>query len=92
MFEVPRELENAIERALIVGSGTSIEVEDLPQEVADSEPPEGRSDDLREILRRAEQKHIRRVLRESGENRTEAARRLGIDPSTLWRKLEGESK
>jgi DNA-binding NtrC family response regulator len=31
---------------------------------------------------------IRHVLERCGGNRTQAARRLGIDPSTLWRKLK----
>jgi DNA-binding NtrC family response regulator len=31
---------------------------------------------------------IRHVLGRCGGNRTQAARQLGIDPSTLWRKLK----
>jgi len=89
-----RELENTIERALIIGQGTIIDVGDLPPENATPSTPPNASDDteaapedLRAALRRYEQIHIRRVLQAAGGNRGDAARRLGIDASTLWRKL-----
>jgi ActR/RegA family two-component response regulator len=41
------------------------------------------------LLDREEQQHVLRTLRECGGNRSEAARRLGIGRTTLWRKLAG---
>lgn len=45
------------------------------------------SDDLRDAMRAYEKEYIRRVLLASDGNKEEAARRLGIDPSTLYRKM-----
>lgn len=86
-----RELKNVIERALIVGRTDIIEPKDLPRELivpkhADQkEQPET----LKDALRQAERAHIQHMLQRSGGNKGETAKRLGIDPSTLWRKLEG---
>jgi propionate catabolism operon transcriptional regulator len=38
-----------------------------------------------------EREHVARVLKECGGNRSAAARRLGIDRKTLWRKLKDAS-
>jgi len=43
-------------------------------------------------LEKAEQLLIEKVLRETGGNRSEAARRLGIGRTTLWRKLKEKKK
>jgi two-component system response regulator PilR (NtrC family) len=83
-----RELENVLERAMILAEGDSIEVSHLPRELTgDLERPEF-SRDLRTAVRAFELEHIGRVLAETEGNREEAARRLGIDPSTLYRRLK----
>lgn len=79
-----RELENVVERAVVLCGGEIIEPADLlwlgPTEfVALPAPDRG--------LRAIEREHILRVVRECGGNRTLAARRLGIDRKTLWRKM-----
>jgi len=80
-----RELRNALERALIVSRGVTIEPEHLPIELrekaAQPSPESARS------LKRQERDHILQVLREANGNRTKAARLLGISRSTLNRKL-----
>jgi NtrC-family two-component system response regulator AlgB len=79
-----RELVNALERAVVLASGTTIGTEDLPDRlvapVPDGPPPPTGSslDDL-------EQRHVRQVLAESS-TLEEAAARLGINVTTLWRK------
>jgi two-component system response regulator HydG len=84
-----RELENAIERAVVVSSSTVIEPEALPERVLEAPPPRLGVTDLppnptMEVVERA---YILWVLQAEGGNKTRAAEVLGIDPSTLYRKL-----
>ena len=83
-----RELRNAIERAAILAEGPEIGLADLPDRIQ-ARPQEGpdRAVELgRPVsLEALEAEHIRRVLAATP-GREEAARILGIDPSTLYRK------
>ncbi|RMH22941.1 MAG: sigma-54-dependent Fis family transcriptional regulator [Acidobacteria bacterium] len=83
-----RELENVLERALILADGDTLRLEHLPAEFRRSDDPDRASDDLRAAVRAYEAHHIQQVLEAAGGNREEAARRLGIDPSTLYRRLK----
>jgi two-component system, NtrC family, response regulator len=83
-----RELENVLERALILADGESIGVQDLPPELAMAECGPEASEDLRRAVRAFEREHIRQVLSATGGNREEAAVRLGVNPSTLYRRLK----
>lgn len=83
-----RELENVLERAILLTDDDSIDVGDLPAELAGSDEPDVPADDLRLAVRSYEREHIRQVLSNSGGNREEASRRLGIDPSTLYRRMK----
>ncbi len=84
-----RELENALEHAAILSGGGDIEVGMLPgrvvapkaRPVVSSRPPENPT------LEVIEQAYIMWVLQAEGGNKTRAAEVLGIDPSTLYRKL-----
>ena len=83
-----RELRNAIERAVILAEGPEIGLADLPERIVSK--PAGASPESIAVggpitLERLEIEHIRRVLAASS-SREEAARTLGIDPSTLYRK------
>ena len=82
-----RELKNVIERAMILCGGGSITMADLPAEITGDLAGAEHSAGLRDGVRAYESEHIRRVLVETGGNKEEAARRLGIDPSTLYRKM-----
>jgi NtrC-family two-component system response regulator AlgB len=76
-----RELENVIERAVILARGGTIEFQHLPEEFqAVAEPAKHLLS-----LEQMEQQHIIRVLR-IARDLDEAAHILGIDPATLWRK------
>ena len=84
-----RELENALERAAVVASNKEISVEDLPDVVRDTDAKPLVTDQLppnpsMEVIERA---YIQWVLTAEGGNKSKAAEVLGIDPSTLYRKL-----
>ncbi len=83
-----RELENAVERAVALGSGSILHVGDLPsnlQYVPDDRMP--KSDELLP-LEELERRAILRALRESSGDKLAAARLLGIGKTTLYRKLK----
>ena len=79
-----RELENAIQAAIALAPEETITVDDLRLETETKpEPTSGGLVSLSELERR----HIENVLQAVGGNRQEAARILGIDRTTLYRKL-----
>ncbi len=84
-----RELENAMERAVILSSGTSIGVSALPERVTErrSEPLVTDRATPNPTLETIERAYIQFVLQSEQGNKTRAAEVLGIDPSTLHRKL-----
>ncbi len=79
-----RELSNVVERAMIVAAGPSIEPMDLPSEFHGSSAA---PTELKQAVEQFERQHIGWVLRTVGGNREQAAKALGIDPATLYRKL-----
>jgi DNA-binding NtrC family response regulator len=83
-----RELENAIERAVALGSGPILHVADLPSSLqyptADRVPERDELLPLDELERRA----ILRTLRQTTGDKLAAARILGIGKTTLYRKLK----
>jgi two-component system response regulator PilR (NtrC family) len=83
-----RELENVLERAMILADGDFIGIGDLPAELAGSVHCPEQSDDLRTAVRAYEREHIRQVLVSVDGNKEEAARRLGVNASTLYRRLK----
>jgi len=86
-----RELEHTIERAVLLGKGALIGVEDLPDHlVARGESAIVLAQALAKqfTLRDLEREYIGKVLETAHGNKTEAARILGVDRTTLYRKLE----
>jgi NtrC-family two-component system response regulator AlgB len=81
-----RELRNVIERAAILCSGETIEVCDLPEEFG-AKPDSAIAVGARVTLEALETEHIRRILAAT-RSLDEAARTLGIDPATLYRKRQ----
>jgi NtrC-family two-component system response regulator AlgB len=81
-----RELRNVIERAVILAHGETIEMEDLPEEFR-GQVGATVSVGARVTLDALEAEHIRRTLATT-RNLDEAARTLGIDPATLYRKRQ----
>jgi two-component system response regulator HydG len=83
-----RELENAIERAVALGSGPIVHVGDLPSSL--HYPSHERVPEKEELLplEELERRAILRTLRETGGDKLAAARMLGIGKTTLYRKLK----
>jgi DNA-binding NtrC family response regulator len=80
-----RELQNTIERAVILADGDVISPKELMWLAAVSAANSAETN--RKSLEDVERAHIEHVLAECGGNRSAAARVLGIDRKTLWRKL-----
>lgn len=78
-----RQLENAIERAVILRKAGLLQPSDLPADV-----PRPAAEEREPTLAELEQRHIQRLLVEHGGNQSRVARLLGIDRRTLHRKLK----
>jgi DNA-binding NtrC family response regulator len=83
-----RELENAIERAVALGSGPLVQTGDLPSNLQ-----YGTSEKMSQLdqllpLEELERRAILRALQEAGGDKLAAARLLGIGKTTLYRKLK----
>jgi len=91
-----RELENILEHAVVLAEGNEIRREDLPEFMLRPRlmlpAPDGRTaaqaDGEFATLEETERRHIEAALQRYGAHYTEAAKRLGISRSTLWRKLK----
>jgi DNA-binding NtrC family response regulator len=82
-----RQLDNAIERAVMMCEGEEIHPHDLPPDLLGGGSALPDTDDLRSALRHYERLHITRVLRQCPDKK-EAARRLKLGLSSLYRKIE----
>jgi two-component system, NtrC family, response regulator len=80
-----RELENAVERAAVLSMSETIGPEDLLLEHSAAQSGGGTDGTLQESMDRAAAARVRAALEQAGGNRTEAARILGIDRTTLYR-------
>ena len=84
-----RELENGIERAIILTPGREIQTSALPERITEprSEPLVAPRTPPNPTLEAVERAYIMWVLESESGNKSRAAEVLGIDPSTLYRKL-----
>jgi DNA-binding NtrC family response regulator len=85
-----RELQNAVERAFTL-SGAALDLDSLPPRVRDAagQAPAVRDPDgLRPTLAEIERRHILDTLASVNQDKARAANILGIDLSTLYRKLK----
>jgi DNA-binding NtrC family response regulator len=87
-----RELRNCVERAIALAQFEEIKVDDLPAHISDYRASHVllASSDPSELvpLAEMEQRYIERVLEAVGGNKRRAARILGLDRATLYRRLE----
>ncbi len=93
-----RELENTVERAVVLGRGEILTVEDLPPQIAKgADPPEELrveagapvlSIPIGTPLAEVEKRVILETLRHTGGDKSAAARQLGIATRTIYRKLD----
>ena len=93
-----RELENAIERALALSAGDEISLEDLPQPETPSVGEKGFEDSLlrlaadkRMTLRELGDRYVEEILTLTAGNKVHAARILGINRRTLYRRGDADS-
>lgn len=85
-----RELENTIERAVLLDRTGTIGVPDFPEKLSQTAPSNfvKEADPVTPTLEHIERAYIHFVMTQSEGKKAEAARILGIDASTLYRKLE----
>jgi len=84
-----RELQNIVERGTAISNGSTIEREHLPDDLREAAmPPFQKKNGGIATLEAQEKEYIRWVLNEVGGNQTAAAQTLGINRSSLWRKLK----
>lgn len=90
-----RELANVIERAIALGDADVLTLADLDGDTVPTEPP---FENLGEAVRtgapldEVERDYMRRVLASCGGNVSAAARRLGVDRRTLYRRLGSDPR
>lgn len=85
-----RELENAIERAVLLARGNEITQNELPEKIMENELPKLVEQPKLEnpTLEEIEKAYIYWVLNNAGWHKSKASQILGIDSSTLYRKIE----
>ena len=86
-----RELEHVLERAVLLGNRSMIGLEDLPASCVSVDAQNARLNAAMTkayTLRELEREYIQRVVEDVKGNKTEAAKILGVDRTTLYRKLE----
>jgi Nif-specific regulatory protein len=92
-----RELENAIERAIVLGSASLILPEDLPEALREPARADGSCGLLQDAVNAAKCAAVQRAYEEAHNDHAEAARKLGVHPNYLYRlvknlRLEGVMK
>ena len=87
-----RELQNVIERAVLLGKGPRVTIVDLPAHISAGIPVASAASSARQTLKQAlegpERQIILQVLRENNWNRNETADQLGINRTTLYKKMK----
>jgi len=85
-----RELENLVQRCLTLAENDSISADELPELFMHSGETSSSSVEVGEeiTLQELERRHIMSILEKTGWHKKKTAQILGIDPSTLYRKLE----
>ena len=82
-----RQLENVIERAFALGVDKVIQADDLPLEIRQAAPQDACGGEIL-TLRDSEVALIKKALRQTDGNRAKAAKLLGVNTSTIYRKIE----
>lgn len=83
-----RELENVLERAMILGDGDMISLQHLPQDLVAAQGDSLGPQNLKDATRRFEREYVLDVLARTQLDKKEAARLLGISLASVYRKLD----
>ena len=83
-----RELENTVKRAAVLSEHPRIRIEDLPSTIQKTISSESAKGSPGMSLKEIERGHIERILMKCGWNKVQAGKLLGIDYSTLLRKIK----
>ncbi len=87
-----RQLENVLERTVMLAKNDMISIEDLPEEIrrttGKTRAPRSEAVELNPNLETMEKAYIYYTLHQTGWNKSKAAKILGIDLSTLYRKID----
>jgi DNA-binding NtrC family response regulator len=87
-----RELQNVVERAVLLGKGPRVTIADLPAHISNGMPvgtvAASTRQSLKEALEGPERQIILQVLRENNWNRNETADQLGVNRTTLYKKMK----
>lgn len=85
-----RELDNVLERAMILGNGGWITPADLPpgEEVSEGNPHPALGGRLKDAVQAYEKSYIENMLKDTKCDRTRVAKLLGLSRSSLYRKME----
>jgi DNA-binding NtrC family response regulator len=86
-----RELENTIERAIVLSHGNTIEIENLMYlglSLGSAPAPASARPFPARTLEQVEKEYIKNVMEAMGGHRSRAAKALGVDRKTLWAKLK----
>ena len=87
-----RELENAIEGAVIMAKTPTLEIENVPNRNkftgTESKPVSKDSKSLKKVTEQPEKEHIIAILNECNWNRNKAAAALGVNRTTLYNKMK----
>ena len=84
-----RELRHAIQHALLMARGGTIDLPHLPADLRGPPPrPAAHSGSLADAMARFERRHLVAALRDHAGNRTRTARALGISRKNLWEKMK----
>jgi PAS domain S-box-containing protein len=81
-----RELENIIQRSLIIAQGSILHKQNLPEELTDKKSI-NKYQNLPDSLAEIERKKIENTLKECHGHLTRTAKKLGISRTSLWRKI-----
>lgn len=85
-----RELRNVIKRSVLLAQGEIIDLTTLPEEIIYSAPRgvQSQTNTLKSVANEAERERILKVLAQTGNNKSKAAKILNIDRKTLYNKLK----
>jgi len=84
-----RELANVIERAVVLGSGPLLAVEDLPGRIAAAEAPANAHLSYRQSIESMRRQLVTQALARSGGNRSAAAKALGLHEKYFLKLIKG---